>query len=205
MRARASSRWSRRGVLGLTRTLDRVLRTGRSMRRTPAPGSSRTASTGWRRCTIASPAWSAPRSTDDRLAVSVIADLVHVHPAALALVFRAKGAGQRRARHRLRWRGSAAPSARPCDIDVRRRRAATGGRHARRFGADHGHRRAQRRSSTAASRCSTPSTPRRRRRRGCSASTTAGEIVPGRARRPRRHRPGPHGRSRHGSGGRAAG
>ena len=30
--------------------------------------------------------------SDDRLAVSVIADLVHVHPAALALVFRAKGA-----------------------------------------------------------------------------------------------------------------
>jgi len=30
--------------------------------------------------------------TDDRLAVSVIADLVHVHPAAIALVFRAKGA-----------------------------------------------------------------------------------------------------------------
>lgn len=32
--------------------------------------------------------------TDDRLAVSVIADLVHVHPAALALAFRAKGAGR---------------------------------------------------------------------------------------------------------------
>lgn len=30
--------------------------------------------------------------SDDRLAVSVIADLVHVHPAVLALVFRAKGA-----------------------------------------------------------------------------------------------------------------
>jgi N-acetylglucosamine-6-phosphate deacetylase len=30
--------------------------------------------------------------TDDRLAVSLIADLVHVHPAAIALVFRAKGA-----------------------------------------------------------------------------------------------------------------
>jgi N-acetylglucosamine-6-phosphate deacetylase len=30
--------------------------------------------------------------TDDRLAVSLIADLVHVHPAALALAFRAKGA-----------------------------------------------------------------------------------------------------------------
>jgi N-acetylglucosamine-6-phosphate deacetylase len=29
--------------------------------------------------------------SDDRLAVSVIADLVHVHPAALAIVFRAKG------------------------------------------------------------------------------------------------------------------
>ncbi|MDQ1374947.1 MAG: N-acetylgalactosamine-6-phosphate deacetylase, partial [Actinomycetota bacterium] len=32
--------------------------------------------------------------TDDRLAASVIADLVHVHPAALALAFRAKGAGR---------------------------------------------------------------------------------------------------------------
>jgi N-acetylglucosamine-6-phosphate deacetylase len=32
--------------------------------------------------------------TDDRLAVSLIADLVHVHPAAVALVFRAKGAGR---------------------------------------------------------------------------------------------------------------
>jgi N-acetylglucosamine-6-phosphate deacetylase len=30
--------------------------------------------------------------TDDRLAVSLIADLVHVHPAAISLVFRAKGA-----------------------------------------------------------------------------------------------------------------
>jgi N-acetylglucosamine-6-phosphate deacetylase len=30
--------------------------------------------------------------TDDRLAVSLIADLVHVHPAAIALAFRAKGA-----------------------------------------------------------------------------------------------------------------
>jgi N-acetylglucosamine-6-phosphate deacetylase len=32
--------------------------------------------------------------TDDRLAVSVIADLVHVHAAAIAIAFRAKGAGQ---------------------------------------------------------------------------------------------------------------
>jgi N-acetylglucosamine-6-phosphate deacetylase len=32
--------------------------------------------------------------TDDRLAVSIIADLVHVHPAAIALVFRAKGSGR---------------------------------------------------------------------------------------------------------------
>src|SRR5581483_7033813 len=32
--------------------------------------------------------------TDDRLAVSLIADLVHVHPAALALAFRAKGNGR---------------------------------------------------------------------------------------------------------------
>ncbi|MEY2567489.1 MAG: N-acetylgalactosamine-6-phosphate deacetylase [Actinomycetota bacterium] len=32
--------------------------------------------------------------TDDRLAASVIADLVHAHPAALALAFRAKGAGR---------------------------------------------------------------------------------------------------------------
>jgi N-acetylglucosamine-6-phosphate deacetylase len=32
--------------------------------------------------------------TDDRLAVSLIADLVHVHPTALALAFRAKGPGR---------------------------------------------------------------------------------------------------------------
>jgi N-acetylglucosamine-6-phosphate deacetylase len=32
--------------------------------------------------------------TDDRLMVSLIADLVHVHPAAMALVFRAKGPGR---------------------------------------------------------------------------------------------------------------
>jgi N-acetylglucosamine-6-phosphate deacetylase len=32
--------------------------------------------------------------TDDRLAVSLIADLVHVHPAAIALAFRAKGPGR---------------------------------------------------------------------------------------------------------------
>ncbi len=32
--------------------------------------------------------------TDDRLAVSLIADLVHVHPAAMTLVFRAKGPGR---------------------------------------------------------------------------------------------------------------
>ena len=60
--------------------------------------------------------------SDDRLAVSLIADLVHVHPSALALAFRAKGPGgvaldHRRGRvargHRRRDRRCTSTAGRP--------------------------------------------------------------------------------------------
>ena len=47
---------------------------------------------------------------DDRLAVSMIADLVHIHPALVRIAFRAKGAGGQRPRHRCRGRPRPPPA-----------------------------------------------------------------------------------------------
>ena len=93
----------------LARALDRRLRRRAARRPTPARTSSRISSTAWVRCTTVRPGSPAPRSTDERLVPSLIADLVHVHPAMvhLALAARRRGARLRRgtrSRHHTRRR-----------------------------------------------------------------------------------------------------
>ena len=64
--------------------------TRHAQRPTPARVSSRTSSTAWARCTTARRASAGAALDDRRLVPSFIADLVHVHPAALRIALSAR-------------------------------------------------------------------------------------------------------------------
>ena len=84
--ARPSALLVARGRRRRPRPLDRHLRRRSAGRRRRAPGSRPMCSTAWARCTSANPASSALALDDARLTPSLIADLVHVHPAVVRLV-----------------------------------------------------------------------------------------------------------------------
>ena len=175
-------RWWRPAIA--CRSATRAPTTTRRWRRSrPAPATPRTSSTACRRCRTARRAWPARCWSRDDVAVELIADGVHVHPAMCRMAIAAKGTRPRHGDHRRH--GGCGPAGRrdrrarrPPDPRAPPRRGArrrhAGRQHGRRWTAS-----SRRWSRAAARRWSMPRRCARRRRRASWASSGHGVIAEG--------------------------